>query len=568
MPSSLEKPMARFWKTFLTLSFVNLISLGGAAPAWAADGVQGPLVQASWLAQNLESSDFLILDAQPAPMHRAAHIPGAVSANLYSYGELETPPAEVERRLQSWGVSPGRKILVVDQGGTYNATKLFYDLHYHGMPVGNLFILDGGMAKWKAVGGAVTAEPTPAPARGSFRLASPLNEAVRARLPEFVSASGDTAGNALVDALDASMHFGEMAFFDRVGHVPHAILWPTSDVFNADKTFKSADEIRRMLAHLGIRPEQTIYAHCGGGLAASVPYFAIKHIAGYSKVKLFNESQMGWLQDDRGLPFWTYSAPNMMRDWAWLKGWNNKMMRSFGVAPVSIIDVRSPEAYKQGHIPFALNVPAEVFRAHIEQPARLAELLSQAGVNVMHEAVVVSESGLDGGAALAYLALEKLGQKRVSVLMDPLERAAELGMEVVREPTLVGPSQKPGDMAIPITPYPARSRGAVLAGDAKGTPGVFPRVFVAPGKKVPAKLPASLAGAAPDGAKLVHLPYTDLLAKDGRPKAAKDLWNAIAKAGVPRYAEIVFVAEDAGDAAAAIYLFRLMGFADVKAQVL
>ncbi len=557
--------MPWFHRYFVALGVSTLLAWAalGAAPAAAAEGIQGRLVNAAWLAQNLARADFLILDAQPAPMYRAAHLPGAISASLYSYGALETPPAEVERRLQSWGVSPGRRILIVDQGGTYNATKLFYDLNYHGLPTSDLFVLDGGMARWKAVGGAVTAEAPPPPARGDFRL-GPLNEELRARLPEFLAASGDLARNALVDALDPETHFGAMAFFDRAGHIPNAILWPTGDVFNADKTFKSADEIRRMLAHLGIRAEQQVYTHCGGGLAASVPYFAARHIAGYPKVKLFQESQMGWLQDERGLPFWTYSAPNMMRDWAWLKGWNSKMMRSFGVAPVSIIDVRPPEAYRQGHIPFALNVPAEVFSAHLDQPAKLAEVLAQAGVNITHEAVVVSEQGLDGRAALAFLALEKLGQKRVSVLMDSLERAAELGMEVVREPTLVGPSQRPGDMAIPITPYPAQPRGPVLAGDPKGVPGSFPKVYVVPGRKPLAGLPKGV----PEGARLVHLPYTGLLASDGRPKPAKDLWNAIAKAGVTRYAEIVFVADEPGDAAAAIYLFRLMGFADVKAQLI
>ncbi len=560
--------MASFWTRCSSAWLTALASLASFAilaalattPALAAEGIQGHLVNAGWLAQNLKSADFLILDARPIPMHRAAHLPGAIGADLYSYGALETPAAEVERRLQSWGVSPGRKILIVDQGGSYNATKLFYDLHYHGLPTADLFVLDGGMAKWKDVGGPVTAEPAPAPARGSFRLAK-LNEDVRARLPEFLSASGDLAGNALVDALEANTYFGEMAFFDRAGHIPNAVLWPTSDVFNADKTFKSADQIRRMMDHLGIRREQQVYTHCGGGLAATVPYFALKHIAGYPKVKVFNESQMGWLQDERGLPFWTYGAPNMMRDSAWLKGWNSRMMRSFGVAPVSIIDVRPAEAYKQGHLPFALNVPAEIFKAHLDRPERLAELLSQAGVNVAHEAVVVSESGLDGPAALAFLALEKLGQKRVSVFMDPLERAAELGMEVVREPTLVGPSKRPGDMSIPIVPYQAKPRGHALAGEIKGVAGGFPKTYIAPGKQPPAKLP----GGVPTGAKVVHLPYTELLAADGRPKAAKDIWNAIMKAGVPRYAEIVFVTEDAGEAAAAIYLFRLMGFADVKA---
>ena len=34
-----------------------------------------------------------------------------------------------------------------------------------------------------------------------------------------------------------------------------------------------------MLTYLGIRPDQQIFTFCGGGVAASVPFFALKFIA-------------------------------------------------------------------------------------------------------------------------------------------------------------------------------------------------------------------------------------------------------------------------------------------------
>lgn len=64
-----------------------------------------------------------------------------------------------------------------------------------------------------------------------------------------------------------------------------------------------------------------------------------------------------------------------------------------------------------------------------------------------------------------------------------------------------------------------------------------------------------------------HLPYTSLLNADGTPKAAKEIWSLLAKASVPRYAEIVTVADDPGEAAANYYILKLMGFADVKAMM-
>jgi 3-mercaptopyruvate sulfurtransferase SseA len=40
-----------------------------------------------------------------------------------------------------------------------------------------------------------------------------------------------------------------------------------------------------------------------------VPFFALKFIAGYPTVRLYVESQLEWLQDDRGLPFWRTARP-------------------------------------------------------------------------------------------------------------------------------------------------------------------------------------------------------------------------------------------------------------------
>jgi 3-mercaptopyruvate sulfurtransferase SseA len=408
------------------------------------------------------------------------------------------------------------------------------------------------MSKWQADALPVTKDATPLPKPGSFRITK-VNEESRARMREFVAASGDRPGKVLVDALGPEYHYGASAFFNKSGHIPHAVLLPSEDLFNADKTFKSPAEIRRMLAYLSIRPEQEIHSHCGGGGAAAVPYFALKHLVGYPDVKLSLESQMGWLQDDRDLPFWTYAAPGMVRETDWLGSWGGKMMRMYGMSRVSVVDVRTGAAYGQGHVPFALNVPADAFRSNIADPAKLAEILGASGVNPAHEAVVVSGGGLTKESALAFVMLEKMGQKKVSVFMDSLDsvesldKMARRGFAVTKEPTKVAPAS-----------YTVIAREGVTVADAKGSGGTYPKVFIASGAVAPAK--------APDG-KVVHVPYTQLLKADGTPKEAKDIWTILTKAGVPRYAELVTFSEDPGEAAVNYFVLKLMGFPDAKMLV-
>ncbi|TAK46576.1 MAG: hypothetical protein EPO27_07625, partial [Betaproteobacteria bacterium] len=445
--------------------FLALIaSLSMVQPALAAEGNRGQLVSVQWLEKNLKRDDLLLIDASPAKLHSAGHIPGAVNVDLFSFGGREVPAAEMQRRFQSWGVADGKKIVLYDQGGTYLATSLFFDLHYYGFPVENLAVLDGGFAKWQAAGGAVTKEPTPAPKPGTFRVAK-LNEDVRVRLPEFLVASGDPANHALVEALEPAQHFGGAKFFDRAGHIPNAIMMPAADFYNADKTFKSAEEIRRMLVYLGVRPEQQVYTHCGGGIAASVPFFAAKFMLDYPRVKLYKESQLEWLRDDRGLPFWTYDAPNLTREKNWLNGWGNSMMRRFGVARLSVIDVRPAASFKQAHVPYAINVPAEVFRRHLAAPAKLAEVIGAAGVDAADEAVIVSEGGLNADSALAFLLLEKLGQKRVSVLSDSVDDWGFAGFPVNKVADAADPKKAAQSRFIAPTAYPVNLRPGIVISD-------------------------------------------------------------------------------------------------------
>jgi thiosulfate/3-mercaptopyruvate sulfurtransferase len=536
---------------------VVLGCLFAAQPLMAEEGIKGNLVDVNWLKKNLNNPDVVILDASSAERYKAQHIPGALSVNifeLFAYGFGGAPVAQTEQLFQSLGISTGKKVVMYDPGGTYLATRLFFDLNYQGFPAANLFILDGGMFKWQKEGLPVTNDPTPAPKKGSFKVGK-LNEDVRVELPEVLTGSGDPVNNALVEGLEPAWHFGQVAPFNKAGHIPNGIMAPTADFFNPDKTFKSPEEIKTMLSYLGIRPEQHVYTYCGGGVAASVPFFAARFIANYPKVKLYRESELGWLSDPRELPYWTFDAPFLMRETSWLQFWSGRMVRTYLRAPVSIVDVRRADAFNQGHVPFALNIPAEVFKSNVANPGKLAEILGPAGVDASDEAVVISGAGLTKDSALAFVMLEKLGQKKVSVFMDSMDTWAKLGFPVTKDATVVGAKKAPQDLSIAPTTYPGIFRKDVVIADPKSTRGVYPKVFIASGKDVPAK--------AQEG-KVVHVPYTDLLNADGTPKAAKEIWNILAKAGVPRYAELVCFSDDPGEASVNYFILKLMGYPDVK----
>ena len=513
-----------------------------------ASAAHARLVDGAWLESRLGRDELVVVDASPAKLHASGHIAGAQNFDLMSFGGEDPSAAELERRMQAWGISPGKQVVIYDQGGTFWATNLWSDLYYAGFPAESLYVLDGGMAKWKADGRKVTQEPTPKATPGTFRVTA-LREDSRVRLTEFFHASGDPARHALVEALEPQQHFGSAKFFDRNGHIPNALLAPPGDFFNADKTFKSPEEIRRLLSFIGATPDKTMHAHCGGGIAATVPFFAAKVLANYPQVKLYKGSQLEWLRDERNLPFWTYDQPNLVRDKQWLAGWTAPMVRMYGVSRVSIIDVRPAEAWRQVRVPFSSSVPVEVFRRHFDEPAKLAEALGAAGVNPAFEAVVVGPGGLTPDVALAHLALERLGQKKVSVIAESPDDWGLAGL-----PTESDAKAKPGAALKPLA-YAASPRGDVLVRDANATRGAYPKVFLATSEAAPSR---KLDG------KVVHVPYKQLLDASGRPKPAGEIYAVLSKAGLPRYAEILTVADDVGEAAVGYFVLKMMGYPDVK----
>src|ERR1035438_1081893 len=194
-------------------------------PSLAADAVSGNLVTVNWLEKHLQNADVLILDASPAQAYSENHIPGAVNVDMLAYGRPEIPVPEMEKTLRSWGVSPGKSIVMYDQGGNMMATRIFFSLYYFGYPAKDLFILDGGFYKWQSAGLAVTKESTPAAKPGSFTIAA-LNRDAKAELPEVLAATGDPANNALVNALDATGISGEPLRFTASDIFPPASSCP------------------------------------------------------------------------------------------------------------------------------------------------------------------------------------------------------------------------------------------------------------------------------------------------------------------------------------------------------
>jgi thiosulfate/3-mercaptopyruvate sulfurtransferase len=255
----------------------------------------GPLVSAEWARRHRTDSNLVVLSpgSNPAAFD-SAHIANARFVALGSFtvrrGDIltELPPlAQLDSLLESLGIPPRGRIVLY--GETLPVTRLYFTLDYLGLGE-RVSVLDGGLAAWRATGGPVTAEPTPAPARTTLSL-TPRPELLADA--QWVDAH---RRDSLVSVLDTRTkeEFEGTRLEEAVarpGHIPGAVnLNWTATI--ADGKFLEPGGLRQLLAGVGATPGKSLVTYCRVGSRASVLYF-VGRLLGY-QVRLYDGSMNEW----------------------------------------------------------------------------------------------------------------------------------------------------------------------------------------------------------------------------------------------------------------------------------
>jgi thiosulfate/3-mercaptopyruvate sulfurtransferase len=224
-----------------------------------------------------------------------AHVPGAVYVDWTAdIIDPENPvpvqiasPAGFKRAMEDRGIGDATDVVVVDHSGGHFATRLWWALNYYGHSA--VAILDGGMAKWVAEGRPVTNE---APEISEVTFTPDANSPARYEADEVLVAVSDP-GITLVDARDANQYSGEVYRGSRRGHIPSAVNLYAKNLFNADGTWKSDDDLRAVVADAGITGDEKVVAYCNGGVTATAVLFALDRV-GHKNTANYDGSWNEW----------------------------------------------------------------------------------------------------------------------------------------------------------------------------------------------------------------------------------------------------------------------------------
>jgi len=290
------------------LLIASLVASLILVPAWifpsfaAAPKANVQFVSPDWVAANANDPNLRVLDVRNAPLeYIAGHLPGAVNiADAAFRGPNGVLPVQYWDNTKlgiifsKSGVSNSSRVLVYSSGNdVLGATMVAYLLERSG--VNNIYVLDGGIAGYKAAGQSTT-KAFPRYTTGNFTVKD--NPAIRVSLNQVEQLIGKP-GVVFIDPRPPELFRGEKDIWVRNGHIPGAqnIPWPTfTEANNAQESLKnphklkSLDEIKKILADRGIKPSDDIIVTCSTGREATLQYIVLKHLLGYPKVRIYEGS--------------------------------------------------------------------------------------------------------------------------------------------------------------------------------------------------------------------------------------------------------------------------------------
>lgn len=201
--------------------------------------------------------------------HAAEHLPGAVYVSLEDELSDHAVPgrgrhplprgAAVGEAARRWGVRAGVPVVVYDDWNRAGSARAWWVLTAAG--IDGVRILDGGLAAWRAAGGALETGPVTA-ALGDVTVAH--DDLYAGALPTLTADDAAALGAGLVDARAPERFRGDVEPVDPVaGHVPGARNVPSTALLTADGEFRSQTDLSGTLG-------DATGAYCGSGVTAAV----------------------------------------------------------------------------------------------------------------------------------------------------------------------------------------------------------------------------------------------------------------------------------------------------------
>jgi len=258
------------------------------------------LVSTDWVKQNLGKPGIKLVEVDvDTKAYDAGHIRGSVGFNWQSQLQDQVrrdipSKQEFEKLLSEAGISNSDTVILYGDNNNWFASYAFWLFKMYGHK--DVRLMNGGRVKWlNEADKELTADATKVTAT-KYQASGP-DLTLRALLPEVLKVQAEKNRN-LVDVRSPDEYSGKVIAppgmtetAQRGGHIPGAKSIPWSTAANADGTFKSAAELRKIyLEDKGVDAKKDSIAYCRIGERSSHTWVVLKYLLGLNNVKNYDGS--------------------------------------------------------------------------------------------------------------------------------------------------------------------------------------------------------------------------------------------------------------------------------------
>ncbi len=274
----------------------------------------GKVVSVSWLVDNLDNPNLLILDARLSPQeYRFGHIPHSVCAfarwrqKLNGIPFMLPPLKYMQEKLRKFGLTEKSDVVVYADGHSLSgiawACRVAWTIEVLGHD--SVAILDGGISQWEYEGRPLERKAF-VPPEGDF---VPDLDVTRLATLEDVRYLNAT----LLDLRVPERYFGveKSRSVPKFGHIPGSLCLPAEWLLSdkIPKLIKPVEEIEKIVSGAGVSEDKNseIIVLCDTGHFASLGYWVMRYMLGYKKVRLYDGSMVEYTRFP--LPLVRYAWP-------------------------------------------------------------------------------------------------------------------------------------------------------------------------------------------------------------------------------------------------------------------
>jgi thiosulfate/3-mercaptopyruvate sulfurtransferase len=263
------------------------------------------LITTDWLAANLNAPGLVVVDGSfylPAMKrdasaeYLAGHIPGAIRFDIDEIADHSTDlphmlpsPENFAAAVGKLGISDQDTIVAYDGHGMFSSPRVWFTFRLFGAE--NVFVLEGGLPKWKAEGRALESGSVSHPIK-AFMVRDGGNIVASLARVQRALASHNAQ---VVDARSAERFRGEAPEPRpgvRSGRMPGSYNVPSSKIVK-NGLLLPPSQLRQAFVASGVDLDKPIITSCGSGVSAAILWLALDAI-GKSPQALYDGSWSEW----------------------------------------------------------------------------------------------------------------------------------------------------------------------------------------------------------------------------------------------------------------------------------